>query len=89
MRVIGYVRVSTDQQANEGVSLDAQAAKIRAYCDLYGLELAGIGLLGVEGLAAARAGLTMLAPSVTDGHGGRLLEQKRDLPVTQSMRVLS
>ncbi len=32
MRVIGYVRVSTNEQAENGVSLDAQAQKIRAYC---------------------------------------------------------
>ena len=30
--VIAYVRVSTEEQANEGVSLDAQQARIRAYC---------------------------------------------------------
>ena len=30
MKAIGYVRVSTDKQADRGVSLDAQAKKIRA-----------------------------------------------------------
>ena len=34
---IGYVRVSTEEQANQGVSLDAQRAKIAAYCRLHGL----------------------------------------------------
>ena len=29
---IGYVRVSTEDQANEGVSLDAQKAKLAAWC---------------------------------------------------------
>ena len=37
---IGYVRVSTEQQATEGVSLEAQAARIRAYCELNDLDLA-------------------------------------------------
>src|SRR5947207_66540 len=32
LRVIGYVRVSTDMQAQEGVSLDAQRERIRCYC---------------------------------------------------------
>lgn len=38
-RAVAYVRVSTEEQAAEGVSLDAQEARIRAYCTLHGLEL--------------------------------------------------
>jgi DNA invertase Pin-like site-specific DNA recombinase len=30
IQVIGYVRVSTDRQAEQGISLEAQEAKIRA-----------------------------------------------------------
>jgi site-specific DNA recombinase len=36
---IGYIRVSTAGQVETGVSLEAQAKKIRAYCDLHDLEL--------------------------------------------------
>jgi site-specific DNA recombinase len=32
MRAVGYSRVSTDDQAQNGVSLEAQEVKIRAYC---------------------------------------------------------
>lgn len=32
MKVIGYARVSTEDQAREGVSLEAQQAHIEAYC---------------------------------------------------------
>ena len=32
MRAIGYVRVSTEDQAQNGVSLDSQEEKVRAYC---------------------------------------------------------
>jgi predicted site-specific integrase-resolvase len=32
MKAIGYIRVSTQKQADEGVSLDAQRAKIEAWC---------------------------------------------------------
>lgn len=39
MRVIGYARVSTDKQADTGVSLDAQAEKIRAMAVVHGAEL--------------------------------------------------
>ena len=42
MKAIGYIRVSTDEQAREGVSLENQKAKIEAYCQLNDLELVGI-----------------------------------------------
>jgi DNA invertase Pin-like site-specific DNA recombinase len=42
LRVVGYVRVSTEEQANSGVSLDAQKAKLTAYAALYGLEIVEI-----------------------------------------------
>lgn len=42
MRAIGYVRVSTEDQAEQGVSLDSQRAKIKAYCGLKDLELVEI-----------------------------------------------
>ena len=32
MKAIGYIRVSTDEQAREGISLDNQKAKIESYC---------------------------------------------------------
>jgi len=39
MSAIGYARVSTEDQAKEGVSLDNQKSKIKAYCQLKDLEL--------------------------------------------------
>lgn len=42
MKAIGYCRVSSEEQAREGVSLAAQEAKIRAYADLLDLELVGV-----------------------------------------------
>ena len=33
-KAIGYIRVSTEQQADEGISLAAQRAKITAWCEL-------------------------------------------------------
>lgn len=38
-KVIGYIRVSTQEQACKGVSLDNQRDKIKAYCNLNDLEL--------------------------------------------------
>lgn len=39
MKALGYIRVSTEGQAAEGVSLEAQEAKIRAYCGLNDIQL--------------------------------------------------
>ena len=55
--VIGYIRVSTDQQGLEGVSLEAQRSKIAAYCALYGYELTGIHEDVVSGKNMKREGL--------------------------------
>ncbi len=56
---VGYVRVSTERQASEGVSLDAQTARIRSWAAGQGLEVAAVhvdaGLSG--GKAANRPGL--------------------------------
>jgi hypothetical protein len=38
-KVIAYTRVSTEEQVANGVSLDAQAAAIRAYCTMRSLAL--------------------------------------------------
>jgi site-specific DNA recombinase len=39
MAAIGYIRVSTEEQARDGVSLDMQADRIRQYARLYDMEL--------------------------------------------------
>lgn len=41
-RIVAYVRVSTEKQADNGVSLDAQEAKVRAYAALHDAELVGL-----------------------------------------------
>lgn len=38
-KAIGYVRVSTEEQAKEGVSLEAQEERIRKYAEYKGFEL--------------------------------------------------
>ena len=42
MRAIGYIRVSTEKQADFGVSLEAQEAKIRAMAVVQSAELADV-----------------------------------------------
>jgi DNA invertase Pin-like site-specific DNA recombinase len=52
MESIGYCRVSTEEQAKEGVSLDAQEARIRAYCASAGLAL--MEIIRDEGVSASK-----------------------------------
>ncbi|MEE8105697.1 MAG: recombinase family protein [Planctomycetota bacterium] len=40
--VVGYARVSTIEQAETGISLDAQRHRLRAYCDAHALTLARV-----------------------------------------------
>ena len=54
---IGYVRVSTDMQASEGVSLEAQQGAIRQYCELHGLRLLAIHQDVLSGGKSQRPGL--------------------------------
>ena len=58
-KAIGYIRVSTQGQADEGVSLEAQRAKIRAWCELNDAELVAVfedaGLSGASIRASAQA----------------------------------
>lgn len=42
MKAVGYIRVSTAEQAEQGISLSSQRAKIEAYCVTKDLELTGI-----------------------------------------------
>ncbi|NUF45018.1 recombinase family protein [Acinetobacter pittii] len=50
-KAIGYVRVSTDKQAEEGISIDAQVAKIKAWASLNDYEL--IHVYSDEGISGA------------------------------------
>ena len=56
---IGYIRVSTEQQADEGVSLNAQRAKIESWCKANDYELADVYMdAGISGKSMdKRAGL--------------------------------
>ena len=42
MGAVLYIRVSTDEQARHGVSLDAQEERLRAYCVMRDLTIVGV-----------------------------------------------
>lgn len=59
MNVIGYIRVSTEEQSKEGVSVDSQIAKIKSYCLLYDLNLVDVVVdAGFSAKSLKRPGLT-------------------------------
>lgn len=58
LRVVGYTRVSTLEQSREGVSLDNQEHKIRAYADLKDMDL--VEMIVEEG----KSGKTMNRPGL-------------------------
>ena len=52
-QVYGYCRVSSNQQVEDGVSLEAQSAKIQAWCVANDVELAGVFVdAGISGKRA-------------------------------------
>lgn len=53
MKAIGYIRVSTQGQAEDGVSLDAQEAKVRAWADLNGAS--EVVIFRDEGISGKRS----------------------------------
>ena len=53
MKAIGYIRVSTATQADNGVSLDAQKDKIKAWCKANGYRLDTV--FSDRGMSAKRA----------------------------------
>jgi DNA invertase Pin-like site-specific DNA recombinase len=87
-RVVGYIRVSTDGQAEEGVSLDAQRAKIEAFAIAADLELVAIREdAGVSAKTLARPGLQAALADLREGRADALLVTKLDR-LTRSVRDL-
>jgi DNA invertase Pin-like site-specific DNA recombinase len=62
---ISYIRVSSDEQADSGLGLEAQRQRIAAYCTMKGLRLAEVfedpGISGGKPLASRPAGSKLLA----------------------------
>ena len=74
-RVLGYVRVSTEEQAREGVSLDAQRHRIEAHAEAQGWELVGVEAdNGISGKRVAnRPGLRRALNALRKGKADALL----------------
>ncbi|HEY1601468.1 MAG TPA: recombinase family protein [Pirellulales bacterium] len=79
MRIIGYIRVSTEEQSRDGVSLQAQRAKLIAYADLYELKLVRIiEDAGESAKSLKRPGLQELLALLRKGEADGLVIAKLD-----------
>src|SRR5208282_3101341 len=79
MRVIGYPRVSTEEQATSGQSLSAQRSKLEAYAKLYDLELVEIiEDAGESGKTLNRPGLQRALAMIRAGEADGLVICKLD-----------
>jgi site-specific DNA recombinase len=73
MKAIGYIRVSTEEQSREGVSLSMQRAKIQAYAELNDIILvdiiedAGISAKNITGRPGFQEALGLLYSGDVDG----------------------
>lgn len=88
-KTIAYLRVSTDKQADKGISLEAQRAKVEAYAALYDLELVGVEVdAGESAKSLERPGLERALGRLRKGEAEALLVVKLDR-LTRSVRDLA
>ena len=79
MRVIGYIRCSTEEQATNGQSLDAQRTKLEGFAKLYELELIDVIVdAGVSAKSINRPGLREALAILQSGAADGLLISKLD-----------
>jgi DNA invertase Pin-like site-specific DNA recombinase len=79
MKTILYLRVSTEEQAKQGVSLEVQREKIEAYCRLYDLTVSEVIVDdGVSAKSLRRPGLSKALRQLRNGHAEGLVVYKLD-----------
>jgi len=89
VRAIGYVRVSTEKQADSGVSLEAQQEKVRAMAVVKGVELVDLIIdAGESAKSLNRPGMTQLLALVDAGAVEVVIIAKLDR-LTRSVKDLA
>ena len=79
IKAIGYVRVSTDRQAEEGISIEMQIHKIEQYCELYNYQLVEIiSDAGYSAKSTNRPGLKNLLQIINSDQADALIVYKLD-----------
>lgn len=85
MRLVAYCRVSTEKQLSEGHSLEAQAAKVATYCDLYDYQLVTIISEQASAKSLKREGIQQAIEMIKAGEADGILVTKLDR-LTRSMK---
>jgi site-specific DNA recombinase len=85
---LAYCRVSTEEQAEEGWSIEGQTDKLRAYAELHDLgKITVIADPGISGKDMARPGVQQLLAAVEAGHATHVIVWKLDR-LSRSLRDL-
>lgn len=77
-QALGYVRVSTDKQAETGLSLDTQTEKIRAMAVVQGLTIADVVVDAASAKSLDRPGMAWLLAQVDAGAISTVIIAKLD-----------
>jgi DNA invertase Pin-like site-specific DNA recombinase len=88
MKAAGYGRVSTEKQADFGVSLEAQSEKVRAMAVVQGAELAEVIVDAESAKSLARPGMYRLLSLVDSGVVDTVIIAKLDR-LTRSVKDLA
>jgi DNA invertase Pin-like site-specific DNA recombinase len=90
-RLVAYSRASTDEQAQEGVSLETQKAQISAYASLYGLECVDFKCDVASGALCPekRPGLNAALALIKNGQADGVLVVKLDRLSRSTTDILS
>ena len=87
-KVIAYLRVSTEKQADHGISLESQKKKVKQYADLYDLDLVEIIVdAGLSAKTLNRTGLQKALSMLKSNEATGLLVVKLDR-LTRSVKDL-
>ena len=78
-KAIGYCRVSTEEQAKEGISLEVQKDKIKKYAELHNLDLVKVIIdEGKSGKDLNREGINEILSLISDGSINNIVVYKMD-----------
>lgn len=78
-KAIGYIRVSTEMQSDDGISIDTQQAKLNAYAELYDIDLVEMVVdAGESAKSLERPGLQRALEMLKRGEADALIVMKLD-----------